>query len=159
MRWDTQTLLEATDELVGLPYKLMGRDFTPGTGGTDCVGLTWHVAKNLCGVPVDDFGVKLYPVWSRLMERAKRIGGEDALPRVDFRRFMTRRYCPPGWQKIDPPYQGGDIGFIDDGVTCAVGLGGGWFMSSSLVVGAYRFRERRPPTPLCGVWRYVGGDS
>lgn len=111
----------AVDHLIGIKWVEGGRDFRR-SGGTDCLGITLHVVRDVLGIPAAD-------PWDEFAER------------WHTRRFDVRDVLPAGWGEVTPAYRLGDVGVTEGGFGVAVYVGGGWWLSAAPEVGTFRFRE------------------
>ena len=127
------------DHLIGVPWVEGGRDFRR-TGGTDCLGIVLHVVRDVLGIPAVD-------PWDELADRWRD------------RRFDIGQALPSGWTPVGAPYHPGDVAVTDRGFHVSVYTGGGWFLSCSREVGVHRWAQKRPHTPIVGVWRWTGGQA
>lgn len=119
----TTDLIAMTDDLLGIPYKLGGRTFTPD-GGTDCLGICWYVVRECCGIAAED-------PWPRLHDDYDR-GGNPGMP--------------VGWRTVtQAELQPGDIGVSRDGRQISCYLGEGWWITATAKVGVNRFSWRHRP--------------
>lgn len=124
----------ATDDLLGIPFELGGRNVSHD-GATDCLGISMFVVRERCGIPAEDPWPQLQP-WDE---------DETVHGRV-----------PDGWQEVTrEDLVAGDVGVLNRGRQCAAYLGDGWWITSIPLVGVTRFAWQHRPE-FEAFYRWVG---
>lgn len=126
-----------TDDLLGIPYKLGGREFSR-TGGTDCLGI--------CGVVCERAGKRLPDPWRDVGKSWR----ENPL------QVEVEEAQGSGWERCEFPYIEGDVALVENGRGLMAYIGDGWWMTARAHAGVVRVPW---PHPIPIVYRYTGDSA